>query len=325
MKRQITALVLCAAMILGLIGCTKDTDVSKTKPDSAVVIENMGITTTYEKAPESAVALSYSIAEIMIALGLKDKIVAAAPSMYNLEHVSEKYREEVASLPLLEGNYGVPSLETVLNTNAEFVYGDSYSFYATSVGLAEDFLKAGVKIYATEGTYAPNPTFENTYNDILNIGKIFRVEERAEELVAELRAREATVREKVKGLAPVPVFYYDSDTGAGVTMSTIGNTGMQLYILELAGCKNVFEDVEGEFVAVSWEDVIERNPQYILVCDYYGSGYAEEKIAELKKNPDTASMDAVENNRFIVVPGCSMFPCMECTDMVEMIADAVHP
>jgi len=335
MKTRLIALLLCLVMVLGLCACgntqsaqsqsTENQETTTPKNDEPVVIENMGATTTYEKAPESAVALSYSIAEIMVALGLEDKIVAIAPSMYILDQVSEQYRETVGSFPELEGHYGVPSLETVLNTNAEFVYGDAYSFYASSVGTREDFENAGVKIYATEGTCVSNPTFENIYNDILNIGRIFRVEERAAELVAELRQREAAVASKVSDLDPVSVFYYDSDTGGGVAMSTIGNTGLQLYMLQLAGCKNVFDDTDGEYIMVSWEDVIDRDPEYILVCDYYGSGYAEERIAEMKNNPDTADMDAVKNDRFIIVPGLAMFPSLECLDVVEQIADAVHP
>lgn len=335
MKTRLIALLLCLVMVLGLCACgntqstqsqnTENQETTTSKNDEPVVIENMGATTTYEKAPESAVALSYSIAEIMVALGLEDKIVAIAPSMYILDHVSAEYRETVGTFPLLDGEYGVPSLETVLNTNAEFVYGDAYSFYPSNVGTREDFEKAGVKIYATEGTCVSNPTFENIYNDIINIGKIFRVNDRAEELVAQLRQRESAVVAKVSGLAPVSVFYYDSDTGGGVAMSTIGNTGLQLYMLELAGCKNIFDDTDGEYIMVSWEDVIDRDPEYILVCDYYGSGYAEEKIAEMKSNPDTADMDAVKNDRFIILPGLAMFPSLECLDVVEQIADAVHP
>ena len=331
------AMMLCVFVALGLCSCgtarqnqtaSSANATGENVPavnDEPVVIENMVAATTYEKAPESAVALSYSIAEIMMTLGLEDKIVAIAPSMYILDQVSEQYRETVGSFPLLDGEYGVPSLETVLATNAEFVYGDSYSFYASSVGTREDFEKAGVKIYATEGTCVQDPTFENIYNDITNIGKIFRVEDRAAELVAELRKKEASVSAKVTGLDPVSVFYYDSDTGGGVSMSTIGNTGLQLYMLELAGCKNIFDDTDGEFIMVSWEDVIDRNPEYILVCDYYGSGYAEEKIAEMKNNPDTVDMNAVKNDRFIILPGLAMFPSLECLDAVEQIAAAVHP
>ena len=317
--KKIMAFALCLSLLLSAFAG------SAMAEDEPVVIENMGRTTTYEEAPETAVALSYSIAEIMVALGLEDKIVAIAPSMYILDQVSEEYRETVGSFPVLEGNYGVPTLETVLDTGAEFVFGDAYSFYASAVGTVEDFEAAGVNIYATEGTYVEDATFENIYNDIINIGKIFRVEERAEELVAQLREREASVEASVAGLEPVRVFYFDSDTGGGVDMSTVGNTGLQSLMLEMAGAENIFSDVEGHFVAVSWEDVVDRDPEYIIVCDYYGEGYADEKIAELKANPATMDMDAVVNDRFIVVPGLAMFPSLECMDAVELIAAGLHP
>ena len=317
--KKIMAFALCLTLLLSAFAGGAMAE------EEPVVIENMGRTTTYEEAPETAVALSYSIAEIMVALGLEDKIVAIAPSMYILDQVSEEYRETVGSFPVLEGNYGVPTLETVLDTGAEFVFGDAYSFYASAVGTVEDFEAAGVNIYATEGTYVEDATFENIYNDIINIGKIFRVEERAEELVAQLREREASVEASVAGLEPVRVFYFDSDTGGGVDMSTVGNTGLQSLMLEMAGAENIFSDVEGQFVVVSWEDVVDRVPEYIIVCDYYGEGYADEKIAELKANPATMDMDAVVNDRFIVVPGLAMFPSLECMDAVELIAAGLHP
>ena len=254
--KKIMAFALCLTLLLSAFAGGA---VAEEEP---VVIENMGRTTTYEEAPETAVALSYSIAEIMVALGLEDKIVAIAPSMYILDQVSEEYRETVGSFPVLEGSYGVPTLETVLDTGAEFVFGDAYSFYANSVGTVEDFEAAGVNIYATEGTYVEDATFENIYNDIINIGKIFRVEERAGELVAQLREREAAVEASVAGLEPVRVFYFDSDTGGGVDMSTVGDTGLQSLMLEMAGAENIFSDVEGQFVAVSWEDVVDRDPEY---------------------------------------------------------------
>ena len=317
--KKIMAFALCLSLLLPAFAG------SAMAEDEPVVIENMGRTTTYEEAPETVVALSYSIAEIMVALGLEDKIVAIAPSMYILDQVSEEYRDTVGSFPVLEGSYGVPTLETVLDTGAEFVFGDAYSFYASSVGTADDFEAAGVKVYGTEGTYVADATFENIYNDILNIGKIFRVEERAEELVAQLREREAAVEASVAGLEPVRVFYFDSDTGGGVDMSTVGDTGLQSLMLEMAGAENIFGDVAGQFVAVSWEDVVDRDPEYIIICDYYGEGYADEKIAKLKANPATMDMDAVVNDRFIVVPGMAMFPSLECMDAVEMIAAGLRP
>ena len=45
----------------------------------------------------------------------------------------------------------------------------------------------------------------------------------------------------------------------------------------------------------------------------------------MKNNPDTAEMDTVKNDRFIVLSGLAMFPILENTDVVEQIANAVHP
>ena len=108
-------------------------------------------------------------------------------------------------------------------------------------------------------------------------------------------------------------------------MSTVGDTGLQSLMLEMAGAENIFGDVAGQFVAVSWEDVVDRDPEYIIICDYYGEGYADEKIAKLKANPATMDMDAVVNDRFIIVPGLAMFPSLECMDAVELIAVGLHP
>lgn len=315
--RRIVAAVLSFMLMIGCMSALAE--------GIPVVIENMARTTLYETAPESAVALSYNIAEIMVALGLEDRIAAVAPSMYILDQVSEEYRETVGSFPVLDGSYGVPTLETVLDTNAEFVFGDAYSFYASSVGTAEDFEAAGVKIYGTEGTYYKDADFDNIYNDIYNIGKIFRVEDRAEELVSQLKARAATVEEKVSDLEPVRVFYFDSDTGGGADMFTLGDTGLQALMVQMAGGENIFADVEGQFVYVSWEDIVQRDPEYIIVCDYYGEGYAEEKIEGLKTNPATMDMEAVTNDRFIIVPGLAMFPSLECMDAVELMAEGLHP
>ncbi|MDO4355236.1 MAG: ABC transporter substrate-binding protein, partial [Clostridia bacterium] len=178
----------------------------------AVTIDNNDRTTSYEAAPERVVALSYSNAELLAALGLEDKVVAIFPGMYVLDDVSAEYRETVAAMPLItEGlNRGTPNLETILDQEPDFVLGTYYNFKATSCGTPEDFETMGAHTYANEGTYVSGATLENTYNDILNLGKIFRVEERAEALVASMREQEAEIREKCAALEPVSVFVYDS-------------------------------------------------------------------------------------------------------------------
>ena len=77
--KKIMAFALCLTLLLSAFAGGA---VAEEEP---VVIENMGRTTTYEEAPETAVALSYSIAEIMVALGLEDKIVAIIEAMHEYD------------------------------------------------------------------------------------------------------------------------------------------------------------------------------------------------------------------------------------------------
>lgn len=183
--KTILAYILCIMMTASLmVGCGKVQTATKEGKENLlqpVTIENFNRATTYTKVPERVVVLTYDIAEIMTALGVENKIVALAPAENSIEDVLPEYRDRIKDIPLFEGlEGGVPSLESVLKVNPDFVYGVSFSFDPKNVGSAEDYEKAGVNIYVAEGTYVDVPTLENLYNDILNIGKIFRVKTRDE-------------------------------------------------------------------------------------------------------------------------------------------------
>lgn len=290
----------------------------------AVTIDNNDRTTTYEAAPERVVALSYSNAELLAALGLEDKVVAIFPGMYVLDDVSAEYRETVAAMPLVtEGlNRGTPNLETILDQEPDFVLGTYYNFTATSCGTPEDFETMGAHTYANEGTYVSGATLENTYNDILNLGKIFRVEERAEALVASMREQEAEIREKCAALEPVSVFVYDSGEG---TLYSIAGGGLENELVTIAGGANIFADQEGHYIGASIEGIIERNPEVIVVFDYSITSPADEKIAYLKGLPELADVSAIVNDRFVVVPIYAMFPSVQNIDVIQTLAAGLHP
>ena len=135
-----------------------------------VIIENMGRTTVYEKAPERAFLFSYSMAEFFAALGLEEHVIAIVPGDFALEEVSEEYRDIVANMPLVtEGlKNGCPhGIETVLEQDPDFAFGDFYNFLPVTAGAPEDYEAANIKIYATQGTCSSNASLNDTYEDIL--------------------------------------------------------------------------------------------------------------------------------------------------------------
>ena len=75
---------------------------------------------------------------------------------------------------------------------------------------------------------------------------------------------------------------------------------MPTALIEAAGGRNILDDLEKSWAEVGWEAVVERNPEMIVIVNY-GDVTAEQKIAFMKGNPAFASIDAVKNDRFVVL------------------------
>lgn len=344
MKKKLSIL-LTLALLLGLLaGCSnaeapESEPVKDTEPVQSddrndeenshypVTIENNGITSTYESAPERIVAVEYPVAEILVALGLADKIVALAPSMNTIDEVMPEYQETISNIPMFPEsgmNNGTPTLEAILAVEPDFVYGTSYSFYESSCGSKEDYAANGINIYATEGTYVENPTLENLYNDIENLGKIFDIEDRATELADSLRARESALIEAVAGVEERSVFVFDFDMGQGIILTT-GGTTLEDYMISIAGGKNVFDSLAQQYANVSAEEIIAQNPEYVIVTNYYTSDDGQNKVDSMKNSADFQDVAAVVSDNFLILSGLAVWPSLQSLDALESIAQFLHP
>ena len=95
-------------------------------------------------------------------------------------------------------------------------------------------------------------------------------------------------------------------------------------LIEHAGGVNIFNDLDTTWATVSWETVVERAPE-VIVIDDYGDTSLEEKIAQLKENPALATVPAIQNGRIISVTLCESFASSMTGDTVEKFARAFHP
>ena len=154
----------------------------------------------------------------------------------------------------------------------------------------------------------------------LNLGKIFRVEERAEALVAEMRAEEKAVREMMKDVEPVSLFVYDSGEG---TLYTIGGSSLENELVKIAGGKNIFEDVDKQHFSASIESVIEAEPEAIAVLDYLID--VNVKLDYLKGIEEMSDVPAIKNNNIFIVPRFSILPSVQNINAIKEFAKGLHP
>ncbi|GES45152.1 iron ABC transporter substrate-binding protein [Rhizobium dioscoreae] len=290
-----------------------------------VTVRSCNRDVTFDKAPERAVSNDVNLTEMMLALKLQDRMVGYT-GISGWKTLDEKLRDGVRELPELSPKY--PSKEVLLGANADFFFaGWNYGMKVGGEVTPETLAPFGIKVYElTESCIfvmqKNKPTMDDMFVDLLNLGRIFRVEDRAEALVAGYRKQLGEVQARIGHVAkPTSVFVYDSGEEKPFTS---GRYGIPTALIEAAGGVNVMDDVEKSWTEVSWEPVIEKNPEVIVIVDY-GQVTAAQKIAFLKGNPAFRNIDAVKNDRFVVLPYVEATPGPRNIEAIATLARAFHP
>ncbi len=134
------------------------------------------------------------------------------------------------------------------------------------------------------------------FSDILEIGKIFGVEDRAEALVASQQKQLDAVLTG-NGLGRTALWY----SSGSDTPYVGGGIGAPQLLMETVGLTNIAADVDATWAPFNWEAVVDADPNFIILIDAEWNT-ADYKIGLLKANPATAQLTAVRNDNCIILP-----------------------
>lgn len=319
-----------AAMLAGCgTGPTADAASVATTEGYPLVMENCDAEVVIDHAPERAVSLNQSATEILVALGLEDRV---AGTSYETDPVPDDVAAAYESIPLLTD--GVLRHETLLEAQPDFVYSSFASFLtAENAGERAELQELGVPSYLSEFdcTYHEavegGATFDMLFAEIDAVSQIFDVPDAGVEVVAAQRAvvdEGLEIADQIQG-APKLVWIY-STAASAATPSVAGPGGLPQTVTEMLGAENLFADAATKWPEVSWDEVAVRNPDAIVLADLtrgYPGDTAQEKIDFLKSDPLTSTMNAVINNRFIIVPGQYMDPSIHSVQAVPAVAQGL--
>lgn len=265
-----------------------------------VTVKSCDREVTFDAAPTRAISNDVNLTEMMLVLGLTDRMVGYT-GISGWKTLDEEIRAGVAELPELSAKY--PTKEVLAGAEPDFFFaGWNYGMKVGGEVTPETLEPFGIQTYElTESCIHIGPkaksSMDDMYADILNLGTIFGVEAKAEDLVAGWKARLAEVTARVDRSTPLRVFVYDSGEEAPFTA---GAYAMPTALIEAAGGTNIMNDLEKSWAEISWEPVVERNPEVVVIVNY-GDVTAEQKIAFMKENAAFANIDAVKNDRFVVL------------------------
>jgi iron complex transport system substrate-binding protein len=279
---------------------------------------------TFDAAPSAAISNDVNLTEMMLVLGLADRMVGYT-GISGWKTLDPAIRDGVKELPELSEKY--PSKEVLLGAGADFYFaGWNYGMKVGGEVTPETLAPYGIKVYQlTESCIhimqKTKISMDDMYADLLNLGRIFGVKEKAVTLVDGYRSDLANTLAGLSPLAAAPrVFVYDSGEDA---VFTAGRYAMPTAIIEAAGGVNIMDDLEKSWAQIAWEAVIDRDPQVVVIVNY-GDVTAAQKIAFMKGNPAFANIDAVKNNRFVVLEYVEATPGPRNIAAVAKVANALR-
>lgn len=280
---------------------------------------------TFDRAPQRVVVHDVNMTGMLVRLGLRERMVGYT-GFDSAKHRDSWIDEALADVPQLASRY--PSIETLLEADADlFFAGWSYGMRVGGPVTPTTLSPFGIPVYELTESCSrimsqPRASLDDLYGDLLNLGKIFSVESRAEALVGELRERIDAVRTAVQHASDIPqVFLYDSGEDRPTTS---GRLGMPQALIEAAGGDNVMGDVSASWTQVNWESVVERDPEVIVIVDY-GPRTWQQKRDFLMRHPALQAVRAIRDQRFIVLTYMEVTPSVENALAVEKVAAGLYP
>jgi iron complex transport system substrate-binding protein len=294
-----------------------------------VTVTSCGVPVTYDRAPARAVSNDINTTEDMLALGLEPRMVGT------FGVTGDGPVGQPVPAQYLAGFHKVRNVSSDSFTKEELVglhpdflfagwnYGLQEGTSLTPQGLAQFGIKTLVltESCAHVQKNTTSVSIGDTYQDLRNLGEIFNVRRKAQQVIAAMQAQVAAARAKISGLKPVTVFDYDSGqaapfTGPGLAMPTA--------LITLGGGTNIFAGLKQSWTSVSWEQVIRADPQCIIINDY-GTPTAAQKEKFLETSSVTRNLTAVKNHCFLPLSYDEVTPGPRNAQAAVAIARWLHP
>lgn len=336
------ALGLCLVFSLTACGGSSQNTQSTTPSTSETTTQSSGypltVTTynyarqpveeTFQKAPERVWAQGQDNIEILLALGLADKIVGAC----GLDGaVRADLQDEFETINYYDT---FPGKEAVLGLQPDFITGWYSTFDDTRMGDVGFWHERGVNTYmalnsACRGRSIDAPqTIAEEMEDIMTLGRIFGVEDRAQQLVDEIQDELVKIQDYVKGKEPprIAILEDEGDSYRVYSHTTLGgNVAEQVGAVLAVGA-------DDNTANISAEELISVNPDAIFMVWYEGytvgeTDYAGDQVIELlTKDPKFASLSAVQNGKVFPINLSGIYCSgMRTLDGVLDFAQALYP
>ena len=255
---------------------------------------------------EKIISTAPSNTEVLMALGLGDKLVAIDKYSTDIEGINTE-------LPQID--FSNPDAETIIGLEPDIVIASGHN----KTGSAEDPFKA-ISEAGIPVVYIPSSdSIDGIYKDIEFIADVVNEKSKGKEIVDDMKAQVEKIKAIGDTITDKKSVYFEISPAP--YLSSFGKSTFLNEMIEIIGAKNIFENEEG-WVSPTAEVIIDANPDVIIT----NAGYMENPTEEIKSRDAWENINAIKNNEvYLVDQNASSRPSQNVIKALEQMAKAVYP
>ena len=295
--KKILALIMTLSIFV-LSGCSSQTD--------RMVTDREGTEVNIPTKIEKIISTAPSNTEVLMALGLGDKLVAIDKYSTDIEGINT----ELPQIDFLN-----PDAETIIGLEPDIVIASGHN----KTGSVEDPFKA-ISEAGIPVVYIPSSdSIDGIYKDIEFIADVVNERSKGKEIVDDMKAQVEEIKAIGDTITDKKSVYFEISPAP--YLSSFGKYTFLHERIEIIGAKNIFENEEG-WVSPTAEAIIDANPDVIIT----NAGYMENPTEEIKSRDAWENINAIKNNEvYLVDQNASSRPSQNVIKALEQMAKAVYP
>lgn len=269
------------------------------------------------KSPQRAAMFSQFMTEMGLALGLEDRMVLGTVEGEILPQFSAAYQKVPNKII---GHHFLMTKEAFLLLKPDFVSGFDDAIKPEMTGSAQELLDSGIYPYTVK-SIRDGATLDVVYEDFLELGRIFDVQKKADEVVSGMKTKLSEAAKNFKnkeGQKPKVLVFSAVENGVYVS------GGLTTDLINRANGENVYKELKNDHELVSFESLAHKDPDVIFVAHMAQGMTVEEKMNFLRNHPALKELSAVKNNKMYKIALEDISPGVRNVDFIIKMNKAIY-
>lgn len=277
---RMSGIFVCGLLGLLLLACGNDKNqalIENAPLISQAYTDHTGRQISLPKAPQKVISIAPNITEMIFAINGQDKLVARSQAC--------DYPEQTADYPTVT-TYPELSLEELKATEGDLIITTDEIFSPDKV---ERISQIGIPIYLQ--TYKE---LADVYRGMRDLGSLLQTEKTANHIADSLESLEKRITDATAGEVKYGTLILVS---AYPEIVVVGGSGFLNELIQKSGGRNLFADKDKAYYTSSVEEILSRNPEYLILPSGNDQVYAE----LINQHPALFNTTAEKNKQVFVV------------------------